>query len=168
MRKTVVPAISFLGVLLIAPAEADSVLPGQGFTGNRYAELWENSPFAVATPEVAASQDYDLVGLAEFDGVAYVSLVDKQTQEHFVLTNEKPMKNLRLISVHPGVKGGSAVIERDGIRLVLEEQNLAPAMAPIAADPPAVEASIPPPTFRVLPHTQFYPPLVLSSQSGHP
>ena len=51
-------------------------LPGPAFDADRYRVLWEESPFAVATPVAVESQEFSLVGVAQFDGVAYVSLVD--------------------------------------------------------------------------------------------
>jgi hypothetical protein len=96
----------------------------QGFDGSRYEDLWSKSPFAIATSDApAASEDYQLVGLAQFDGVSYVSLVDKQTQNHFVLTSVKPVKNLSLVSISRGEGPGnaSAVIMRNGEALTLHE-----------------------------------------------
>jgi hypothetical protein len=97
-------------------------LPGAGFTGDRYAPLWTKSPFAIATPDApAVSTDYQLVGIAQFDGISYASLIDKQTQEHFVVSSDKPFKNISLVSISPG-KGGSAttaVVQRNGEPLTL-------------------------------------------------
>jgi hypothetical protein len=96
----------------------------QGFDGSRYEDLWSKSPFAIATSDApAASEDFQLVGLAQFDGISYVSLIDKQTQDHFVLTSAKPVKNLSLVSISRGAGPGnaSAVIMRNGEALTLHE-----------------------------------------------
>jgi hypothetical protein len=109
----------------------DAALPAPGFAGDRYAALWTKSPFAIATPEAAAtSTDYSLVGLAQFGGVTYVSLIDKQTQEHFVLTNDKPVRNLTLVSISHGSDGDSVVIQRNGEMLTLKQETGAAPGAP--------------------------------------
>ena len=144
-----------LPMMFIRPAPADTgtaaALPGLGFNGDRYTTLWTKSPFAIATPEAAAaSQDYQLVGLAQFDGVSYASLIDKQTQEHFVLSSDKPVKSLTLISVAHSTEGGSAVIQRNGEILTLKQEG-----APLAAlgQPPMpvnVQGAMPMSTFPTI------------------
>lgn len=105
-----------------APASAPAT-PGPAFDGGRYANLWIKSPFAIATPDApAVSADYQLVGLAQFDGISYASLVEKQSQEHFVLASDKPVKNLKLVSISRGPGGASAVILRNGESLTLREE----------------------------------------------
>jgi hypothetical protein len=126
------PCLFVLLQVSAAVADTDPPLPSSGFNGDRYSTLWTKSPFAIATPEAAAAtQDYQLVGLAQFDGVSYASLIDKQTQEHFIVTSEKPVKNLTLISVQHDSHGGSAVIGRNGEQLVLHEEDAPPTTASI-------------------------------------
>jgi hypothetical protein len=135
-------------------APAPATLPGAGFEGDRYANLWTKSPFAVATPDApAASEDYALVGVAQFDGVSYVSLIDKQTQgDHFVLSSDKPIKDakhnldLKLVSISRGPGGASAVIQRNGESLTLHQEQ-----APAAASSPGMPGNIP------LPQPGFVP-----------
>ena len=143
-------SIVVLAVIYLRPARADAgdtaTLPGSGFGGDRYATLWTKSPFAIATPEAAAeSQDYQLVGLAQFDGVSYASLVDKQTQEHFVLASDKPVRNLTLVSIAHTADGGSAVLQRNGEMLTLKQEG-EPAAAP-GQPPPNAPPGVPMPTF---------------------
>jgi hypothetical protein len=125
--------------LRLAAAD-DAATPGQGFSGDRYANLWTKSPFAIATPDApSTSADYQLVGMAQFDGVSYASLVDRQTQEHFVLASDKPVKNLTLISISHGASGALAVIQRNGETLTLKQEE-APAVTAPAPDstPPRI------------------------------
>jgi hypothetical protein len=124
--------IGFLSLMLTRPAHGDdsSTLPGAGFSADRYATLWTKSPFAIATPEAgAASQDFELVGLAQFDGVSYASLIDKQSNEHFVLSSDKPARNLTLVSISHSQGGATATIQRNGELLTLTQEE-APASAP--------------------------------------
>jgi hypothetical protein len=124
-----------------AAAPAPVALPGAAFDGDRYASLWTKSPFAVATPDApAASEDYALVGVAQFDGISYVSLIDKQTQgDHFVLSSDKPIKDakhnldLKLVSISRGPGGASAVVQRNGESLTLHQEA-----APAASMSPAM------------------------------
>jgi hypothetical protein len=130
--------VGWLGAALSLQAVAadDAATPGPGFSGDRYANLWTKSPFAIATPDApTTSADYQLVGMAQFDGVSYASLVDRQTQEHFVLASDKPVKNLTLVSISHGTSGALAVIQRNGETLTLkqEEAPAADAAAPQAA-----------------------------------
>jgi hypothetical protein len=109
---------------LQAVAGDDAATPEPGFSGDRYANLWTKSPFAIATPDApATSADYQLVGMAQFDGVSYASLVDRQTQEHFVLASDKPVKNLTLVSISHGTSGALAVIQRNGETLTLKQEE---------------------------------------------
>jgi hypothetical protein len=116
------------GVAGPTPAPA---LPGPAFDGNRYANLWTQSPFAIATPDApAASADYQLVGLAQFDGISYASLIEKQSQEHFVLASDKPVRNLKLVSISRGPSGASAIVLRNGESLTLHQEEAPPGIAP--------------------------------------
>lgn len=126
-----------------APVSASSAVPGPAFDGGRYANLWTKSPFAVATPDAssATSADYQLVGLAQFDGISYASLIEKQSQEHFILASNKPVKDLKLVSVSRGPNGGSAVVMHNGESLILREEA-----APLdAGSTAALRTIIPPP-----------------------
>ncbi len=106
-------------------------IPAEGFAGDHYGPLWAKSPFAIATPEAGATtQDYQLTGLAQFDGVAYASLVETQTHEHFLLTSAKPVRHLTLVSINHGRSGGSAVILRNGQQFTLQEANTSSAQGP--------------------------------------
>jgi hypothetical protein len=115
-----------------APAPADAPpVPGDGFPPSRYETLWTKSPFAVATPEAAAgSPDYQLVGIARFDGVSYASLIETQSQQHFLLSSETPARGLTLISITrgQGSSGNQAVVQKDGqpITLVQDTSNSGP------------------------------------------
>jgi len=141
-----------------ARADDTSALPGPGFSGDRYATLWTKSPFAIATPEAAAAtQDYQLVGLAQFDGVSYASLVDKQSNEHFVLASDKPVRNLTLVSIAHGPSGASAIIQRNGETLTLQ-QEVAP---PTPGGQPGPPGAMPMPTPQ-----PFMPGAPLSNVGG--
>jgi hypothetical protein len=141
-------ALVWAGAALLVQADTPPTLPGPGFSADRYATLWTQSPFAIATPDgPAATQDYQLVGMAQFDGVSYVSLVDKQSNEHFVLGSDKPVKNLKLVSISHGTGGsGTAVILRNGETLTLQQEQAA---APVAANSPLAGPSngVPIPVF---------------------
>lgn len=110
--------------LFIRPVMGDDdVLPGNGFSASRYEVLWTKSPFAVATAEAAPeSPDYALKGAAQFDGVSYVTLIDKKSQEHFLLSSEKPVRGLKLLSLARGKTAAdtAAVIDRNGESLTLK------------------------------------------------
>jgi hypothetical protein len=106
MNRRLLPAI--FAVALVLPGslgtKADPpALPGNGFDASRYKTLWTKSPFAVASDNSAqTSPDYSLVGIAEIDGISYASLIDKQSQEHFLLCSDKPDRGLTLISIKRG------------------------------------------------------------------
>jgi hypothetical protein len=138
-------------------AADDPVAPGPGFAGDRYAGLWTKSPFAIATPDIpASSTDYQLVGIAQFDGITYVNLIERQPpQEHFVLTSAKSVKNLTLVSVNHGKTAGdsSAVISRNGEMLTLKLEA-----APVAgAGPGAPPMTMPMPAPVVMPGQVYQP-----------
>jgi len=105
-----------------------AALPGNGFPVAHYETLWAKSPFAIATPDAAPeSTDYALVGIAEFDGIPYASLIDKKSQEHFLVSGDKPARGLTLTSVTPGKNGSDtfATIQQNGQPLILKLETVA-------------------------------------------
>ena len=133
MKRSLILAILMGGVILqqFTVHADDATLPGNGFPGSRYEVLWTKSPFSVASSEAASSSpDYALKGIAQFDGIYYASLVEKQNNEHFLLSTDKPVRGLKLVSVTPGKDplNTSAVIDRNGqsITLKLEVTEMPP------------------------------------------
>ena len=122
----------FAGTLSLVQAD-ESVLPGAGFPASRYETLWSKSPFAVASDEAvaAASPDYSLVGVAQIEGVSYVSVIDTHSNEHFVVTSDKPVRGITLVSVTRGqtTDATTALVQLGG-------QNLTLKMDPSLANPP--------------------------------
>jgi hypothetical protein len=141
--------LAAIAILLVSRAHAapGPDLPGPGFDSSRYEGLWTKSPFAIATPDApAASEDYELVGMAQFDGISYVTLIDKQNQEHLIVASDKPLRDsrhnldLRLVSIAHGAGGASAVLLRNGESITLREEQ-SPAAPGAPASPPPVEIS---------------------------
>jgi len=124
--------------LTLRPAGADdSSVPGEGFSAARYEALWTKSPFAVATADaVQESPDYSLVGIAEFDGVSYASLIERQSQEHFLISSDKPTRGLILTTITRSHDGSDtyAVVQKDGQPITLKLEQ-APAMAAVPGAP---------------------------------
>lgn len=107
---------------LLAGAD-EPALPGSGYVATRYEALWSKSPFSVASAEDGpTSPDYSLVGIAQFDGVSYATVVNKQTQEHFLLSSDKPVKGFTLVSVTRGHDPSStmAMLQKDGQSMTLK------------------------------------------------
>jgi hypothetical protein len=136
--KTFILFLAMAGSLALTakPAGAeDSAAPGPGFVASRYETLWTKSPFSVATAEAAQeSPDYSLVGIAEFDGVSYASLIERQSQEHFLISSDKPIRGLMLTSITHGPAGTDtyAVVQKDGQPITLKlEQAPAAAATPL-------------------------------------
>lgn len=121
-----------LVAVLMAAAQpvraSDAVLPGAAFPAARYEVLWKKSPFQVATAEaVQESPDYMLVGFAaKIDGISYASLVERQNNEHFLISTDKPTRGLTLTSLTRSQDGTDtyATVLKDGqsITLKLEKQ----------------------------------------------
>ena len=135
------PAVSHTAAVAPAtPSDTDpDAAPREGFPAKRYEALWTKSPFAVETPEAGEeSPDYSLVGVAQFDGVFYASLVQKQNQEHFLVSSDKPYKGLTLTAITHGhdVADTTASLIKDGqpITLKLEAGTVMPP-APIPGMP---------------------------------
>jgi hypothetical protein len=122
---------ALIGALALCPASAwadETPVPGQGFPASRYETLWTKSPFSVATPEVVqGSPDY------------------QQTGQHFLLSSEKPVRGLTLISVTRG-RGSSlnqAVLQKDGQPITLQQDTSTAGpgalTGPVSANAPAVQ-----------------------------
>jgi hypothetical protein len=108
-----------------AASDNDPSLPGNGFSASRYETLWLKSPFSVASADGSApeSPDYSLVGIAEFDGISYASIIDKKNNlEHFLISSEQDSHGLKLISVTRGNDAGStlAMLQKNGEPLTLK------------------------------------------------
>jgi hypothetical protein len=128
-----------LGVAM-SPA-ADDALPGTGFPASHYQLLWTKSPFTVESPgEAPTTTDYSLVGIAQFDGISYASLIDKSNSEHFLLSSDKPARGLSLVSLNHGSKpeDTTAVILKNGQQMTLKLDASAAegAPPPMAGQPP--------------------------------
>ncbi len=113
--------------LAVTPGFADdAVLPAKSFPASHYETLWTKSPFSVATPEDAdTSPDYTLVGITQLEGVAYASVVDAHTQDHFVISTAKTVQGLKLTSITHSRNGSDtfAAVVKDGQTLTLKLQS---------------------------------------------
>jgi hypothetical protein len=101
----------------------DSAVPTGGFPASRYEVLWKKSPFAVASAEaVPDSPDYVLAGIASFDGVSYASVIERKSNEHFLVSSDKPTRGLTLTSINRGHDNAdtTAVVEKDGQMITLK------------------------------------------------
>jgi hypothetical protein len=128
------------GLALAAqPVRADDpAVPGTGFAASRYEALWTKSPFAVATSETAQeSSDYFLVGIAKVDGVSYASVIEKQNQEHFLISSDKPTRGLTLTSITRSPDGSDtyAMVQKDGQSITLKLEQ-PPALTAVPGAPP--------------------------------
>jgi hypothetical protein len=123
-RNRAIAACLLLQAGLSVRASAGGDLPGAAFDFSRYHALWEKSPFAVATPVAAESSEYSLVGAAQFDGVSYASIIDKQNSDHFVVTSATPAHGFTLVDLVRGQNADStfATLENNGgvLKLKLE------------------------------------------------
>jgi hypothetical protein len=133
-----------------ARAGEPPTLPGSGYAATRYEALWSKSPFSVASAEDEggpSSPDYSLVGIAQFDGVSYASLVNKQTQEHFLVASDKPNEGFTLTSVTRGhdPSGTLAVLQKDGQSMTLKLETAPVAGGPTVPPMLGINGGIPPP-----------------------
>ena len=120
----------------------DPVVPGAGFPATRYEALWTKSPFAVATSEttVEASPDYLLVGFSNnIDGISYASVIERQSQEHFLISSDKPTRGLTLTSITRSADGTDtfANVQKDGQTITLKLEQ-----APMMPTPPGMAQNI--------------------------
>ena len=195
LRLSLGGAIAFVVLPPTLAADNDTSLPGNGFPASRYETLWLKSPFSVASADGSApeSPDYSLVGIAEFDGISYASIIDKKNnQEHFLISSDQDSHGLKLVSVTRGKDADStvAMLQKNGEPLLLKLDTSAGAPAaggpgtasiptpvlqmPGAAPPQApvrptyfAPGQPPPVTYR--PHLITIPrPLGLPGQSGQP
>jgi hypothetical protein len=159
--KTLLAALMIFSSLGV---RAEQELPGEPFPASRYEPLWKSSPFAVATPVAVESAEYSLVGAAQFDGVSYASLIEKQTQNHFVVTSATPAHGLTLVSLMHGGDSTFATLQKDGALLKLKlEAGAATATAPPSFSSPVIMNNPPgffpshPPRARFHPRTVTVP-----------
>jgi len=101
--------------------------------------LWTKSPFAVATSDTVGeeSPDYFLVGVANISGVSYASVIERQNQEHFLISSDKPERGLVLKSINHNHDGTEtyAVVEKDGQSLTLKLEQAPASTAGIEGAP---------------------------------
>jgi len=124
-----------------APAVSgtDGVVPSAAFSPSRYEALWTKSPFSVATSEdaVQTSPDYMLVGIANVEGVFYASLIERDNQEHFLISSDKLTRGLTIKSITKSQDGqdvfASVVKDNQPLTLKLEQAPAATGVQPGAA-----------------------------------
>jgi len=114
--------------------QAEPGAPSAGFPASRYEALWTKSPFSVATSEddsSVTSPDYMLVGVSNIDGISYASVVEKQNQEHFLISSDKPTRGMTVTSITRNHDNSDtfAVVQKDGQSLTLKLEQ-APAAQP--------------------------------------
>ncbi len=137
--KYLLLALTLALFLTPPPIRADDpAVPDAGFNASRYESLWTKSPFAVATAEAEgeSSPDYFLVGIANIDGISYASVIERQNQEHFLISTDKANRGMTLTSINRNHDGTStyAVVQKDGQLLTLKLE-LPPAGPPPGATP---------------------------------
>jgi len=103
----------------------DATAAHQGYPPARYEELWTKSPFAVETPDnnVTQSAEYTLVGVAQLGSVAYASLIEKQNQDHILISSDKPLNGLALSAVTKKEDGTYATLSRNGEVITLKLES---------------------------------------------
>jgi hypothetical protein len=138
------------GLALTAPPVRadDPVVPGGGFPASRYEALWTKSPFAVATVEEdegPESPDYSLVGITtNIEGISYASVIEKQKNEHFLISTDKATRGMTLTSITIGHNGSDtyAIVQKDGQPITLKLEQ-GPPMATANSNMPPVNISPP-------------------------
>lgn len=90
----------------------------------RYQKLIEKSPFAPATPPVTAApvvekpsfaKDYYITGVAQIDGVPFVTFTSRDRQKHFSLSVGETKEGITLSSVQwVNAMGGSRAVIKMG------------------------------------------------------
>ena len=160
MKKLLAALMIFSSLTIRAEQE----LPGEPFPASRYEPLWKSSPFAVATPVAVESAEYSLVGAAQFDGVSYASLIEKQTQNHFVVTSATPAHGLTLVSLVHGGDSTFATLQKNGALLKLKLEAGAPPVIQPSSPSPAIMNN--PPSFfpRQPPPAHFHRRTVIVPQ----
>ena len=125
MKTTILlPILAAVATMTAASLRADDpAVPAGGFPASRYETLWTNSPFAVASAEeVQDSPDYFLVGITNVEGVSYASVIEVKTQDHFLISSDKPNRGMTLTSVTRSRNGTDsyAIVQKDGQTLTLK------------------------------------------------
>lgn len=110
------------------------------FPLSRYQPMWEKSPFQLkseAPPEMSEglAQRYVLTGIAEIDGEPIVFLMERSTQNRFMVRREGGEINLVEINIEAKYSDSSAVVRRGGEVGVVkfDATNPAAAMAAVPA-----------------------------------
>jgi hypothetical protein len=133
MKRTAPIALLIAAAAFLAPPiRGDApAIPSANFSASRYEALWTNSPFAVATSEDTgeSSPDYLMVGIANIDGVSYASVIERQTQEHFLISTDKANRGMTLSTINHNQDGSEtyANVTKDGQTLTLKLEQPAPA-----------------------------------------
>jgi hypothetical protein len=71
---------------------------------------------AGGTEQPANASNYFLVGIAQIDGISYASLVDRQTNYHYLLSTAKSDEGLVLTSI----ADDGATVKKDGVAIFLK------------------------------------------------
>jgi len=124
------PAIFLAGSLFLS-VSGKAFQPPATFTPERYAHLWENSPFSAATPQQVTGPGHDwlLTGLSVLNKTPFATLTHKKTRRSLGLAAGESREGLTLIkaSLNPDFSESFALIEVNGTeqRLTFDKELLA-------------------------------------------
>ncbi len=76
-------------------------IPPEGFPVERYEIIWKRSPFTLSSisGEVGDVSNFALIGYLKIGSMDYITVVNKQSHETFLLSPEPNSQGMRLISV---------------------------------------------------------------------
>jgi hypothetical protein len=172
MKRLIPTLLTLLALAGGAHSVRGDELPGGPFPASRYSALWEKSPFAVETPVAAESVQYSLVGAAQVDGVSYLSIIDKQSQEHFVVTTTSPSHGLSLVSLTHEPTSTFATMRSNGgiLKLPLEGVPVPAGQVVIPqTNGPVINGETPTPVRHRSPRfRRTYPPIYVPEPSAVP
>jgi hypothetical protein len=114
----------------------------------------------VETPDTTTTEsaDYALAGVAQLGDVIYASLVDKHTNDHILVSSDKPLGDLSVTSVSKRADGIYVSLTHGGepLTLKLEGTTAAPGGSPGVANT-SLMPNIPMPGAQT---QQFLPPRI--------
>jgi hypothetical protein len=135
-------ALAACSCVCAASLARGGVIP-DGLPVNRYAALWQHSPFTIASVEQVVVQagfasKLALVGIARIGSEDIVTLLNKESQERFTVGAKPNDQDLKLVSVEPNADPlkAAATIQKGGeVAKVRFDQSLLAAQAPQNAAP---------------------------------
>lgn len=105
----------WLAALILPLAAMSGANIPQGYTAERYASMWQRSPFTLSSvveaPQAGFAEQLTLASIMQIGDKPYVTILNKQTQKRFTVAPGSPADGIEVVSVTNPTSPKEAVVQ---------------------------------------------------------